>query len=60
MSREEALAFANENGLEYIEASAKSADGVDDAFVHTAEKIWEKQKNGTLARRSTIGHDDVS
>eukprot|EP00605_Chrysophyceae_sp_TOSAG23-4_P001368 GSChrysophyteH1.ASY1.ANO1.1488.1 assembled CDS len=31
--REDAEAFAEDNGLEYMETSAKTADGVDDAFL---------------------------
>lgn len=59
--RAEAQAFADENGLEYIEASAKSAEGVDDAFVHTAERIWEKMKSGGMGmRKSTGAEGDVS
>jgi hypothetical protein len=59
VQRSEAQAFADENGLEYIETSAKNADGVDDAFIRTAERIWEKQKTGGLARKSTGVHDDT-
>jgi hypothetical protein len=59
VQRSEAQAFADENGLEYIETSAKSADGVDDAFIRTAERIWEKQKNGGLSRKNTGAADDT-
>lgn len=51
------MAFATENGLEYIEASAKTADGVDEAFIGTAERIWDKIKNGGL--KNPAGGDDV-
>ncbi len=44
--------------MEYIETSAKSAEGVDEAFINTAERIWEKSKNGGLARRTTAGAGD--
>jgi len=57
IQRAEAQAFADENGLEYIEASAKSADGVDDAFVRTAERIWEKMKTGGMGMRKSTGAD---
>jgi GTPase SAR1 family protein len=52
---EEAKAFAAENQLYYIEASAKSGDGVDDAFLGTAQRIWDKlnTNNGGLVRRTT-------
>lgn len=58
IQRAEAQAFAEENGLEYIEASAKTSDGVDEAFIGTAERIWDKIKNGGLKNPS--GGDDVS
>ncbi len=58
IQRAEAQAFADENGMEYIETSAKSAEGVDEAFINTAERIWEKSKNGGLARRTTAGAGD--
>eukprot|EP01033_Poteriospumella_lacustris_P010804 gene10804-7689_t len=56
IQRPEAMAFATENGLEYIEASAKTADGVDEAFIGTAERIWDKIKNGGL--KNPAGGDD--
>lgn len=56
IQRAEAQAFAEENGLEYIEASAKTSDGVDEAFIGTAERIWDKIKNGGLKNPS--GGDD--
>lgn len=57
IQRPEAMAFATENGLEYIEASAKTADGVDEAFIGTAERIWDKIKNGGL--KNPAGGEDV-
>jgi hypothetical protein len=39
IDRAEAQAFADENGLSYVEASAKNADGVDEAFMSTCEKV---------------------
>lgn len=50
----EAEAFASENGLVYIETSAKTGDGVDEAFLNTATRILEKQQNGGLARSTTM------
>jgi hypothetical protein len=60
IQRAEAQAFADENGMEYIETSAKSAEGVDEAFISTAERIWDKSKNGGIVRRTTgAGGDDT-
>jgi hypothetical protein len=59
ITRNEAQQFADENGLSYIETSAKSAEGVDDAFMQTAERIWEKQKSGGLSRSVTRNGEDV-
>ena len=44
MTTTEAEAFARENGLHYVEASAKTAAGVEDAFVTTARMVWEKAR----------------
>lgn len=54
----EAEAFAAENGLMYIEASAKTGDGVDEAFIKTAESVWAKLLSGGLARRNTLDAGD--
>ena len=84
VQRAEAQAFADDNGLLYVEASAKSAEGVDgwlslshshsnlcfkwlmaedlytiDAFIRTAESVWEKQKQGGFQRRNSNLGDDV-
>lgn len=58
IDRAEGQAFADENGLDYVEASAKSAEGVDEAFMGTCAKVWEKMKNGDFARRNTGRGDD--
>ncbi len=56
MKVEEAKAFAAENGLYYIEASAKTGEGVDEAFLGTAQRIWDKLMTGQggLVRRTTM------
>ena len=40
VTREEAMAFADQPGLRYVETSAKTAVGVDEAFLNTANEIW--------------------
>ena len=50
ITREEAQEFAKEFDLTYIETSAKTADGVDEAFMGTAERI--SKKTG-LVRKTT-------
>ncbi len=52
VSAEEAQAWATENGLLYVEASAKSAEGVEAAFMRTAASIWEKTANGHLVLKA--------
>ena len=39
---EEGQTFANENGLVFLETSAKTAANVEEAFINTARKIYEK------------------
>lgn len=51
--RDDAETWAVENGLDYIETSAKSADGVDEAFLSTTNKIWSKMVSGGLVRKHT-------
>lgn len=54
VQRSEAEMFATQNGLAfYVETSAKSSDCVDDAFMKTAQAVWDKMKNGSIVRRST-------
>ena len=46
VSAKEGEAFAQENGLVFLETSAKSAANVEMAFIKTAEHIYEKIKDG--------------
>ena len=48
VSYEEGQAFAQENGLEFLETSAKTADNVEEAFVGTASEIYRKIKDGVF------------
>jgi small GTP-binding protein len=41
VSREEGEAFAQENGLIFLETSAKTAVNVQEAFVNTGERIYQ-------------------
>eukprot|EP00762_Andalucia_godoyi_P003861 ANDGO_08560.mRNA.1 Ras-related protein Rab-14 len=44
----EAKKFADENGLIYVETSAKTGEGVEDAFLRTAFKIYDNIEKGVL------------
>jgi len=46
VSTKEGEIFAQENGLVFLETSAKSATNVETAFIKTAENIYEKIKEG--------------
>jgi Ras-related protein Rab-2A len=59
IQKEEAEHFARENGLMYVEASAKTALSVDDAFLETAKVIWEKINSGSITFRSTHDADSI-
>eukprot|EP01028_Stygiella_incarcerata_P011592 TRINITY_DN659_c3_g1_i1.p1 TRINITY_DN659_c3_g1~~TRINITY_DN659_c3_g1_i1.p1 ORF type:complete len:207 (+),score=38.41 TRINITY_DN659_c3_g1_i1:165-785(+) len=48
VSFEEAQKFAVENGLTYIETSAKTGENVEEAFLRTAYKINENIEKGVL------------
>lgn len=42
MLRKPVTQFANEHGLVFLETSAKTAANVEEAFINTARKIYEK------------------
>ncbi|KAJ6232134.1 rab2a [Anaeramoeba flamelloides] len=44
---EEGNKFAEENGLEYIETSAKTGQNVSDVFLNTASRIYRNLSEGT-------------
>jgi len=48
VSTEEGEAFARENGLYFIETSAKTAQNVEDAFLQIARHIYEKIQKGVF------------
>lgn len=54
VSREEAEKFAQENDLFFLEASAKSAENVEQAFIKTAAEIQQKIQNGTIDMNSEV------
>jgi len=56
---EEAKQFADENGLMFVEASAKTGETVEDAFLETAKKIYQNIQDGSLdlnAAESGVQH----
>ena len=56
---EEAKQFADENGLMFIETSAKTGDGVEEAFLETARRIFSNIQDGSLdlnAAESGVQH----
>eukprot|EP00191_Tetraselmis_sp_GSL018_P013822 CAMPEP_0177582398 /NCGR_PEP_ID=MMETSP0419_2-20121207/2716_1 /TAXON_ID=582737 /ORGANISM="Tetraselmis sp., Strain GSL018" /LENGTH=108 /DNA_ID=CAMNT_0019071617 /DNA_START=648 /DNA_END=971 /DNA_ORIENTATION=- len=48
VSTEEGEAFAKEHGLVFLETSAKTAHNVEEAFINTARKIYEKIEQGVF------------
>mmetsp|Transcript_29200 Transcript_29200/g.81683 ORF Transcript_29200/g.81683 Transcript_29200/m.81683 type:complete len:217 (-) Transcript_29200:131-781(-) len=63
---EEAQAFADENGLIFLEASAKSGQNVEECFLNTASLIFQNVQDGSVdlssdggvTRRPTSGEGD--
>ena len=52
---EEHNQFAEENGLMFKETSAKTGDGVEEAFLETAHKIYQiMQDNDLITRESGV------
>lgn len=54
VSREEGEQFAREHDLFFMEASAKSAENVEDAFVKTAQNIYKKIQSGVIDLSSEV------
>ncbi|KAL2716937.1 ras-related protein Rab-14 isoform X2 [Vespula squamosa] len=57
---EEAKQFADENGLMFVEASAKTGHNVEEAFLETAKKIFQSIQDGRLdlnAAESGVQHN---
>jgi len=55
VTTEEAEAWANEEGLLFLEASAKSGENVDVAFEKVSREILEKIKNGVFENGRSAG-----
>jgi len=46
VSKEEGERFAKENGLIFMETSAKTAENVEEAFLETSKSIYENIQSG--------------
>ncbi len=60
---EEARQFAEENGLTFVETSAKTGDRVEDAFIDTARAIFQNIQDGSLdlnAAESGVQHKPIA
>lgn len=55
VTEEEGKQFAKEHGLIFMEASAKTAQNVEEAFVETAAAIYKKIKDGVIDVSNTNG-----
>ncbi len=60
---EEARQFAEENGLTFVETSAKTGERVEDAFIDTARAIFQNIQDGSLdlnAAESGVQHKPLA
>jgi len=48
VKKEEGEAFAREHGMIFMEASAKTAQNVEEAFINTAKEIYDKIQEGVF------------
>eukprot|EP01015_Nassula_variabilis_P001979 TRINITY_DN1106_c0_g1_i2.p1 TRINITY_DN1106_c0_g1~~TRINITY_DN1106_c0_g1_i2.p1 ORF type:complete len:215 (+),score=46.79 TRINITY_DN1106_c0_g1_i2:67-711(+) len=48
VTSEEGEKFARDNGMFFLETSAKTALNVENAFFNTAQQIYDKVQNGTI------------
>eukprot|EP01012_Entosiphon_sulcatum_P040229 TRINITY_DN53870_c0_g1_i1.p1 TRINITY_DN53870_c0_g1~~TRINITY_DN53870_c0_g1_i1.p1 ORF type:complete len:217 (+),score=30.77 TRINITY_DN53870_c0_g1_i1:37-651(+) len=55
VSTEEGQAFASEHGLVFLETSAKTALNVDEAFIRTANMIYDKIQKGLVDPSAVAG-----
>jgi Ras-related protein Rab-14 len=55
VSHEEAAKFAEENGLHFIETSAKTGQNVEEAFLKTAQLIFQNIQDGSVSTKGTDG-----
>jgi len=55
VSFEEATRFAEENGLIYLETSAKTGENVDEAFIKTARLILQSVQEGNVDLNADAG-----
>ncbi|KAG6421731.1 hypothetical protein SASPL_118288 [Salvia splendens] len=56
VSKEEGEQFAKENGLLFLEASARTAQNVEEAFTNTATKILQKIQEGVFDVSNEVSH----
>ena len=59
VSTEEGEQFAKEHGLVFLETSAKTAHNVEEAFINTARKIYEKIETGVFDVSNEVGSSGV-
>ena len=52
VTKEEGEKFARDNGLIFLETSAKTAHNVEEAFVNTAQRIYENIQTGVFDVRN--------